>query len=680
MEQAQRQSLEKALRRLHAGLKTFQLYSPAHASAQATVTDVTATLRGYLQRYGAIGVQVNKDKLLADGTTLTEGSMDSLAYFFYVRNLASVAVLPGVDQTEIAALLSILSQERQALEAAGGVEALVLSQDLPHIIVKAMMLRATTDALSEAGIVEALIRTRRLSPEQRDALFTVLRQGPAATARMLMGVHLAVVGPAHANVPIDVDHLLMTLETLDRAIVDEPHEDQEALLQNLAQGVLQLDEPVRAALAPELVSQVVEGGSGRAILSELTGQQIALLVLGPVAQSDIAAGLERFLGDLRVSEEKAAEVTALLQTAITAGGAKAQMLSPWLSQTEDGQSSRDMWEGIDLALLTMGPSEEAALDVLRRGVSERAIAHDAITGLVNLLGLQERTEEMADTAKALAAHLTDLADAQEYALLSLALQALQDTRGRAAETRATIDAELSRVLDRGLLARLVRDTLQRRGGPSDDVQKALMAVRELAVPHLVRLLEREPEAAARGQLCTLMANIYAGRADLVGATLATASWHLARNLVFVLGELHDPTAVKYLTPLASHAEYRVRREALEALRKIPGDQARTAVIGFLRDPDPRIQYSVLTGGDVPNDPRVVDGIQQVLHSPQWTQEVVSVKVAALKAFVQLRRVEALPVLRRLARARWVFGQGRRTLRDAAREILAGGEGSGPQRT
>src|SRR5207245_10736250 len=144
--------------------------------------------------------------------------------------------------------------------------------------------------------------------------------------------------------------------------------------------------------------------------------------------------------------------------------------------------------------------------------------------------------------------------------------------------------------------RLVRDTLQRRTGPSDDVQQALMAVRELAVPHLVRLLEREPEAAQRGQLCTLMANIYAGRADLLGASLPTAAWHLARNLVFVLGELHDPAGVKYLTPLASHAEYRVRREALEALRKLPGDQARTALIGSLRDPDPRIQYRVLSGG------------------------------------------------------------------------------------
>lgn len=680
MEQAQRQSLEKALRRLHAGLKTFQLYSSAHASAQATVTDVTATLRGYLQRYGAIGLQVNKDKLLADGTTLTEGSMDSLAYFFYVRNLASVAVLPGIDVSEIAALLSILSQERQALEAAGGVEALVLSQDLPHIIVKGMMLRATTDLLSEAGIVEALIRTRRLSPEQRDAVFTVLRQGPAATARMLMSVHLAVAGPARADAQIDVDHLLMTLETLDRAIVDEPHEDQEALLQNLAQGVLQLDEPVRAALAPELISQVVQGGSGRAILSELTGQQIAILVLGPVAQSDVAAGLGRFLADLRVPEEKAAEVTALLQTAIAAGGAKAKKISPWLDQAADGQSNRDTWEGIDLALLSMGSNEEAALDVLRRGVSEREVAHDAIVGLVSLLGLQERPEEIADSAKALCSHLTDLADAQEYATLRLGLQALQDARGRAAEIRATIDAELNRVLDRGLLARLVRDTLQRRTGPSDDVQQALMAVREMAVPHLVRLLEREPEAAQRGQLCTLMANIYAGRADLLGASLPTAAWHLARNLVFVLGELHDPAGVKYLTSLASHAEYRVRREALEALRKIPGDQSRTALIGFLRDPDPRIQHSVLSGGDVPNDPRVVDGIQQVLRSPQWTQDVVSVKVAALKALVQLRRGEALPELRRLARARWVFGQGRRTLRDAAREILAGAEGSGPRRT
>jgi HEAT repeat protein len=668
MDQSQRQLLEKVLRRLHAGVKTFQLYSPTHASAQATAVDVTATLRGYLQRYGSIGLQVNKDKLLVDGVTLTEGTMDSMAYFFYVRNLASVAILAGVDDGEVAALLRILSQERQVIDASGGVEALVLSQDLPHIIVKAMMLRESLDALSEAGIVEALIRTRRLSPEQRDAVFSMLRRGPSATATMLVSVHRAASGPSRADGQIDVDALLTTLETLDRSILDEPVEDQEALLQNLSQGVLQLDEPLRAALAPELVSQAVDGGSGRAILSELTGQEIALLILGPVGQTEVAAGLGRFLADLRVPEQKAADVAAFLETALAAHGTKLGALAALPGLGTD-QAETGAWAAIDPALLTFGPRDEAALEVLRREVSEQAVTRDAIKGLINLLTLQERPEEIAETAKALAAHLTFLADSQEYDILSIALQSVQEARTRADTMRASIDAELSRVLDRGLLARLVRDALQRRADVSDDVWQALVAVRELAVPHLVRLLEREPEAAQRGQLCTLMAGIYAGRADLLGSSLPGASWHLARNLAFVLGELHEPAAVSYLTPLASHAEYRVRREALEALRKIPSEQARVALIQFLHDPDPRIQYSLIGGGDVPNDPQVIAWMQQVVRSPQWTPDVVSVKVAALKTLARMRPAEAIPVVRRVARARWVFGQGRRTVRDAARQLL-----------
>ncbi len=678
MDQSQRQLLEKVLRRLHAGVKTFQLYSPTHASAQATVADVIATLRGYLQRYGTIGLQVNKDKLLVDGVTLTEGSMDTLAYFFYVRNLASVAILPGVDDGEVAALLRILSQERQTIEASGGVEALVLGQDLPHIIVKAMMLRESVDALSEAGIVEALIRTRRLSPDQREAVFSMLRRGPSATATMLVSVHRAASGPAQEDGQVDVDHLLTTLETLDRAILDEPVEDQEALLQSLSQGVLQLDEPIRAALAPELVSQAVEGGSGRAILSELTGQEIALLILGPVGQTEVAAGLGRFLADLRVPEQKAADVTAFLETALAANGAKLGSLAALPGQPAADQPETDAWAEIDPALLTFAPRDEAALEVLRREVSDQAVTRDAIKGLINLLALQERPEEIAETAKALAAHLTFLADHQEYDILSIALQSVQEARSRADAMRGAIDAELSRVLDRGLLARLVRDALQRRTDASDDVWQALVAVRELAVPHLVRLLEREPEAAQRGQLCTLMAGIYAGRADLLGSCLPGASWHLVRNLVFVLGELRDPAAVSYLAPLASHAEYRVRREALEALRKIPSEQARAALVQFLHDPDPRIQYSLIGGGDVPNDPRVVEWMQQVIHSPQWTPDIVSVKVAALKALARMRTAEAIPLLRRVARARWVFGQGRRTVRDAARQILDNLERSVPR--
>src|SRR3989442_12231330 len=158
MDQPQRQLLEKVLRRVHSGLKTFQLYSATHASAQVTVQDVAGTLRGYLQRYGAVALQVNKDRLLVDGIPLSEGSMNTLAFFLYVRNLGSIPVLPGVTDREVGPLLSILAQDRQAIESAGGVERLALSQDLPHITIKALTLRDRAEALSQPEFVYSLTR------------------------------------------------------------------------------------------------------------------------------------------------------------------------------------------------------------------------------------------------------------------------------------------------------------------------------------------------------------------------------------------------------------------------------------------------------------------------------------------------------------------------------------------
>ena len=671
MDQAQRQLLEKVLRRVHSGLKTFQLYSATHASAQVTVQDVAGTLRGYLQRYGAVALQVNKDRLLVDGIPLSEGSMNTLAFFLYVRNLASIAVLPGVTDREVGALLSILAQDRQVIESAGGVERLALSQDLPHITIKAMALSESADALSEAGIVDALIRTRRLSPEQRDVVFSMLRDGPAATAALLVSVQKAAGGTSTDGKLIDVEHLLIALETLDRAILDEPVEDQEILLQSLAQGVLQQDAGVRAALAPELLSQAVEGGSGRAILGELTGQEIALIVLGPVGQGDVAARLTKFLTSLRLREGEAAEVTAFLGTALNAGGTKLGSFaaSPGGVQLQPAGPEKDVWAAVDPSLLAFGPRDEAALGVLRNEASERAVTLEAIKGQINLLGLQERPEEIMETAKALAGHLTFLADNQQMDMLTITLPMLQEARGRADVHRGAIDAELARVLNAGLLDRLVRDALQTHADASDDLLQALVAVRDHTVPHLIRMLERRPADAQRVELCNLMTKICAGQAGLIGSRLPGASPHLARDLVFVLGELRDPAAAGYLARLAAHPEYLVRREAIDALRKMPSDQSRGALVEFFRDPDPRIQYSLIEGAEVAHDERIMTWMQDAIRSPDWTPGAIAVKVAAMKALARMRADGALPLLRRIARTRWVFGQGRRTVRQAARRIV-----------
>src|SRR2546428_813416 len=314
-------------------------------------------------------------------------------------------------------------------------------------------------------------------------------------------------------------------------------------------------------------------------------------------------------------------------------------------------------------------NDEAALGVLRGEASERAVTLDAIKGQINLLGLQERPEEIMETAKALAGHLTFLADNQQMDMLTITLPMLQEARGRADVHRGAIDAELARVLNAGLLDRLVRDALQTHADASDDLLQALVAVRDHTVPHLIRMLERRPADAQRVELCNLMTKICAGQAGLIGSRLPGASPHLARDLVFVLGELRDPAAAGYLARLAAHPEYLVRREAIDALRKMPSDQSRGALVEFFRDPDPRIQYSLIEGAEVAHDERIMTWMQDAIRSPDWTPGAIAVKVAAMKALARMRADEALPLLRRIARARWVFGQGRRTVRQAARQIV-----------
>jgi len=672
MDQAQRQLLEQVLRRFHAGLKTFQLYSPSHASAQATVQDLGTGLRGYLQHYGAVALQVNRDSLLAGDLTLRDGGMNALAFHLYARNLSSLGILPGLDDREVAALLAVLSQDRRSIEASGGVEHLILRLDLPHVVVKALALKEDVDGLSEASLVDALTRTRRLSPEQRDVVLAMLRAGPAQAASLLASVQRRggeAVGEAGR---VDVESLLAALETLDRTILDEPVEDQEPLLTSLAQGVLQLDERIRAALAPELVLQAVEGGSGRALLTELTGQDIALLMLGPVAHSEIAGRLVKFLADLRLPEDKTAEVTAFLQTALAAGTTQAGAFAgppPDTSRASNG-SGREVWSTIDPSLLRFGPGDEAAVEALRPEASERAVTRDAVRALINLIRLQERPEEVAATAATLVAHLGFLVDRQEFDVLELALQLVQEARTRSEAARASIDSELARVLTAGVLDRLVDAGLRAGDEASAAARNGLAAVREQAVPHVIRALEPDLDPARRAQVRALLAEICAGHTELIGASLPASSARLTRELVSVLGDLRDPAASQYLARLAGHPDYDVRREALDALRQMPSDQAHAARAAFLNDPDPRIQLALIEGAPAHHDARFVDWLQRVLRSPDWTASGVTVKVAALEAVRRMQAAEMLPLLRRIAGTWLVFGQGRRTVRDTARRILS----------
>lgn len=215
----------------------------------------------------------------------------------------------------------------------------------------------------------------------------------------------------------------------------------------------------------------------------------------------------------------------------------------------------------------------------------------------------------------------------------------------------------------GLIAACVDATT----APAEDLRD-LRNMSDAAVPVLVHLLEDEPRASRRRRICEVLGDIVEGQPEILAPYVRFDSWHLARNLAFVLGELRDPAGIPCLADLGRHGEYRVRREVLDALRKIGTEAARTAQTVFFSDPDPRIRRHLIAGLDS-HDSYASEWLLRIVRSRDYSRAGTSVKEAAIAALGRIRADEALPVLKRVANSRWVLGRRRKMLKDAARGVL-----------
>lgn len=63
--------------------------------------------------------------------------------------------------------------------------------------------------------------------------------------------------------------------------------------------------------------------------------------------------------------------------------------------------------------------------------------------------------------------------------------------------------------------------------------------------------------------------------------LADSRWYLVRNVLILLGDLGDSSLVSLVEPLLFHQERRVREEAMDCLRKLGGEEAMDALLGFI---------------------------------------------------------------------------------------------------
>ena len=209
----------------------------------------------------------------------------------------------------------------------------------------------------------------------------------------------------------------------------------------------------------------------------------------------------------------------------------------------------------------------------------------------------------------------------------------------------------------------------RTGHDAEDVRACLAFLASYSVPMLMQVLAVEPRASARRALCDLIVDIARDEVDAVATFVKDGRWHLVRNTANILGRFGDTRAIPHLVSLTGHPEYRVRREAVEALVRLGTDEAEAAIAAFLDDGDARIRLKAVLSLSDAGVCHALPTLLTLLQQADPLGRQAPIKEAIITAVARVAVQQAVPVLEHLA-CRRVLAPWNRQLRRQARDALA----------
>lgn len=125
-----------------------------------------------------------------------------------------------------------------------------------------------------------------------------------------------------------------------------------------------------------------------------------------------------------------------------------------------------------------------------------------------------------------------------------------------------------------------------------------------AVVPLLDALERSMVRGVRRRLLDLLAALGAAIEPVLLERLPEAPWHLARNILAVLGEIAALVEIEPVMAMLGHDELRVRQEALKLLVRTPAARDR-AVFEALESGEPALVRTALAALDGECPPQIV---------------------------------------------------------------------------
>lgn len=640
------QAAAGVVRRLNAAVKSRRLYTQAHPLRTQTISALLAALAAFHERFGSFVLETHRHGLIVEGKLFEGGeSVDNLALQLYAMGIWQLIVTPGLTEEEAAQLLEVVSLERDQIVAAEGFVPLLASRGVTHVRVVELRPGEEDVAQITPEIFQQLLEGSLAAPD-RQMLMGLLRSGPHTAARLVeVVVERAQQAFPGARGPELAGRIYQALTALDRLIVDSPPGESQELLKSLAAAVSELEDPTGGGVPKAILAAAGHDLSARALLSAMTSEQIARMVLPCLEAGDPPPQAGQVAQGLPFDPDKARETLALISQ--RAGRSfdipalfEELRIPRWIHNFP-----------VDLADFRVTAEEVAVSDEELRSLAAEAVTDEATLArehtllLLHVVTAEEDAQEREGALEVLMRLTLQHLRAGDLDLVAVILNGMRELLA-APGPRAEAGRYGVRVFLAHLPAMLaVRDVW----GWTDDhpLLRALRAVGAAAAAALLQMVPQERDAARRQVITALLAKLGDSAVDALAPLLADPDPERVRPVLQALAQMRTVRAVQALRAAARHPEVKVRRDAIDALRTTQLPEAQATLLAFLHDPDAQVrqhcvgQLTPETARRISDDLVAMLGARELARAPQ-------VRIVICETLVRARATNAVAGLRKYA--------------------------------
>jgi hypothetical protein len=188
---------------------------------------------------------------------------------------------------------------------------------------------------------------------------------------------------------------------------------------------------------------------------------------------------------------------------------------------------------------------------------------------------------------------------------------------------------------------------------SEPILQYLRFLTKQAVEPLCLLLGELESGKWRKTICDQVAELSRGEIQPLSKFLSDRNPFLVCHILYILGRIGDPSALKHLGNLVTHGDLKVREETLQVLNKF-GEKGRDLIQKFLRDSVSgiRAKAALLLARNAKAE--AVKPLTEIILSEDFYQRDYEEKASFFRALGETGSKEVIPILKKITKKRRWF--------------------------